>query len=307
MFQPRFFYPFLILVAFYTTITQCCTLRRLGQVTKDWWVCSDCESKQRCCQLLVQEEKSVDLDNCNTMLSTVPVKEGMFSLYANTSRRPPPNMEGRPHLPSVVWEIRNTDKTSGDAWVLSPQRPFQLGTPMVHNVESTISSDGGMHRTWYHDLSNVEPDATVMLLLFLTEHVYVDIEDLIQGKVKGGSLVQIHTSETISVELPAFDSPQHVIAIELKVHDASSHISLVTKLHLRYLEPSDNHNAATTIQIPHPVLWNARGRMPEPIFIQNVATASAADLLFITTISILCSLIGALLLCKDLLQVCQWN
>jgi hypothetical protein len=146
-----------------------------------------------------------------------------------------------------------------------------------------------------------------MLLLFLTEHVYVDIEDLIQGKVKGGSLVQIHTSETISVELPAFDSPQHVIAIELKVHDASSHISLVTKLHLRYLEPSDNHNAATTIQIPHPVLWNARGRMPEPIFIQNVATASAADLLFITTISILCSLIGALLLCKDLLQVCQWN
>jgi hypothetical protein len=49
-----------------------------------------------------------------------------------------------------------------------------------------------------------------------------------------------HTSETISVELPAFDSPQHVIVLELKVHDASSHIILATKLHLRYLELSDN-------------------------------------------------------------------
>jgi hypothetical protein len=306
MFLLQFSYPFLLLVLLLCSVsTQCCTMRRLDQGTKDWWVCSDCESKRRCCQLLLQEA-NVDRDNCDTMLSTVPTKEGMFSLYTNTKRHLP-NTERRPHLPSVVWEIRNTDTTSGDAWVLSPQRPFQLGTPMVHNVESTISSEGGMHRTWYHHLSDVEPGSTVLLLLFLTEHVYVDIEDLIQDKVQGGSLLQIHTSETISVELPAFDSPQHVIVLELKVHDASSHIILATKLHLRYLELSNNDNATTTIQLPHPVLWNARGRMPEPIIIQNVATGLAKDLWLITTISILCSLTGSLLLLKDLLQVSQWN
>jgi hypothetical protein len=65
----------------------------------------------------------------------------------------------------------------------------------------------------------------------------MDVEDVVE-RIAGGSLIHIHTSETISIESPSFESRQHVVVMELKVHDESSEIRLTTKLHLRYLEPS---------------------------------------------------------------------
>lgn len=127
----------------------------------------------------------------------------------------------------------------------------------------------------------------------------MDVEDMLES-IKGGSLIHIHTSETISIESPSFDSPQHVVALELKVNDEASEIRLTTKLHLRYLEPSMSSERSVQFQIPHSILWNGRGATPHPIILPHVTTGSAGDARIVNGVSILSSLVGAFLL---LLQI----
>jgi hypothetical protein len=276
--------------------TQGCLLHRLGQVSKDWFVCSVCESKEKCCELL-STHNQVDHKSCDTMLATVlPNNGNMYSLYTDIKRPSPKN--GPPQLPAIVWENLNAT----GSWKLSAKNPFRDTGALVHKTVSTISADGGMHRTWDHVMAPLEPKTEVTLLLFLTEHVFLDIDDMVGG-VKGGSIVSIQSSETISVEQPAFDSPQHVVTIKLKVDEPE--IRLAIKLHLRYLEPGIN--ATTTIQVPHSILWNSQGATPYPIIMENVPTGSKGDLWIVIAVTIFCSLVGSYLLFKDLLRVCQWK
>ncbi|KAI2513225.1 hypothetical protein MHU86_1263 [Fragilaria crotonensis] len=272
--------------------THACILYRLDQSTKDWWICSDCVSEEQCCKVLV--EQRVARETCDALLSSIPTKDGMFSLYTDRSR-PLPQVHGMPQLPSLVWETRN----EMNAWEFTTFSPFRGDSPKVHTVESTVSRAGGMHRSWQHIIHSVEPQSSIFLFLFLTEHVYMDVEDMLES-IKGGSLIHIHTSETISIESPSFDSPQHVVVLELKVNDEESEIRLTTKLHLRYLEPSMSSERSMQLQIPHPVLWNGRGATPHPIILPHVTTGSAGDARIVTGVSILSSLVGASLLLLDL-------
>ena len=271
-----------------------CILHRLDHVSKDWWICSNCESEEQCCEVL--QEQNVEPATCQTLLSSIPTKDGMFSLYTDRNR-PIPQLNGRTQLPFLAWETRNVM----DVWTLTPYSPFRGDTPLVHKVESTISTAGGMHRSWDHIISSVQPQSSILLFLFLTEHVYMDVEDVVET-IKGASLVHIHTSETISIESPSFESRQHVVVMELKANDQVSEIRLTTKLHLRYLEPSLSSERTIHLQIPHPVLWNSRGATPEPIVLPHVASGFVGDAHFVTGVSIVSSLVAAILLLKDL-----WN
>lgn len=271
---------------------QACILHRLDQVTKDWWICSNCESKEQCCKVLLEQQ--VKSETCKALISSIPTKDEMFSLYTDR-RRPLPQLNGRPQQPSIVWETRN----EMDAWTMTPYSPFRGDTPKVHEVESTVSTAGGMHRSWDHILSAVQPQSSIFLFLFLTEHVYMDVEDVVE-RIAGGSLIHIHTSEIISIESPSFESRQHVVVMELKVHDESSEIRLTTKLHLRYLEPSLSSERIIHLQIPHPILWNSRGAHPPPILVPHVASGFVGDAQFVTSVSVLSSLVAAVLLLNDL-------
>ena len=286
---PRIFFAcFLLLIP----PAHACNLHRLDQSSKDWWICSNCVSKEQCCKMLV--EQRVAHETCDALLSSIPTKDGLFSLYTDRSR-PLPQVHGVPQLPSLVWEIRN----EMNAWEYTPYSPFRGDTPKVHTIESSISRAGGMHRSWRHILYSVEPQSSIFLFLFLTEHIYMDVEDMLES-IRGGSLIHIHTSETISIESPAFDSPQHVVVVELKVNDEASEIRLTTKVHLRYLEPSMSSERTTHLQIPHPILWNGRGATPNPILLPHVTTGSVGDARIVTGVSILSSLVGAFLLLLDL-------
>jgi hypothetical protein len=294
-----------------SAIDACELHRSLGKEEKEWWVCSECSSKGDCCQLIAGNIQSIDddaifLGSCKSLIAAVPTTlegEGVYSFYRSDAVSSRPRLESNEN-PVIVWETRG-----GAEWTTADKSPFgDDHNRQPHYVTSTLSQDGGMHRQWHHHLTGLSPktvSTSIWLLIFLTEDVFVDVEDIISGSITGGRLRQIHTSEIINIELPSFDSPQHVIGVELEAD--SEEIHLTTTLHLRYLEAQPN-STTTTLQLPNPILWNQQANaLLKGTIVKDVATGLSGDSWWATAVTLCCGIVGALLLLKDLWQVCEWK
>jgi hypothetical protein len=305
---------YLVLIGCITT--DACSLYRLNHSIKVWWICSGCETKAICCERLLQETKRttttsssaapesvVELSFCLASISTVPATdEKILSLYSNSYSILHSDTLDRQNVPSQqAWEIQSAPN---EIWNRTAKSPFRGEKPFVHMVESHISEDRGMHRTVVHWLSFVEPGKIVKLFLFMTEQVYIDVEDLLDGDIEGGILRDINTAEIPSVELPSFQSPQYVVTLEIEV--TNPYVFLKTKLHLRYLELAAE-NRTTILQLPHPMLWNSRGITPEPLRIENASTALERDAWLISTATTFLSILGAALLLWDYWKISRWQ
>jgi hypothetical protein len=299
-----------------------CSLYRLNHSIKIWWICSGCETKSICCERILQasnvtttsanvgrDESASNFSFCLASMATVPTKmttttnEKLLSLYADSPFIVQKDKADRQNLGynKQVWEFQSAPLEN---WNLTAKSPFRGDNPLVHKVESYVYEDKGMHRTVVHWLSSVEPGKVVKLFLFMTEHVYIDVEDLLDSDIEGGVLRDINTAEIPSLELPSFQSPQFIVSLEIQV--TSPYVFLKTKLHLRYLELA-TENTTTMLQLPHPMLWNSRGITPEPIQLRNASTALESDLWLITTATTCLSILGAILLLWDYWKICNWK
>jgi len=216
-----------------------------------------------------------------------------------------------------------------DEAMLSPFSPAkkEKGPSFSATVHSSLSPDGGMHRLLYHDISIDCPEetngsfqASLTLLIFVTEYFFVDMDDAFLINSENVSLASI-SNELIDIEQPAFVSPQHVMATKVDMEgicNDSFQYKVATKLHVRY--PPLTKSGFVNVAFPAPLIisgelqskhetytlrYNEITWQP-PIHVQ-VATGYEGDYYWVGLVTILTSLVGALILLRDLAKVSKWK
>ena len=209
-----------------------------------------------------------------------------------------------------------------------PSEITNNGVTFSANIHSSLSPDGGMHRLLHHAISIKCPEettesyqASLTMLVFVTEHFFVDIDDPLLSSHDGG-VATLVSRERIDIEQPAFVSPQHVIMVQVTMDDGrcneTTTYSFATKLHVRY--PPLTTTGHFDIVFPAPLLrsgWLAMSQQQnytleqqvtwQPPILLNVATGWQDDYAWVGIVTILWSLVGSILLLRDLSKVSKWN
>ena len=190
------------------------------------------------------------------------------------------------------------------------------------SLKSSLSETGGMHRLWHHFITITCPhmtdtyQASLIMLLFVSEHVFIDVDDPFDH----GSAVSLLSKNQIDIEQPAFASPQHVAAVQIHVNQRecdSPPIEFATKLHVRY--PPLTARGFLDIALPAPFLYQAwlmdsfnqnytlKQSSWQPPITTRVATGYDGDYIWVVTITIVWSLMGSFMLLRNLSKVSKWN
>ena len=228
------------------------------------------------------------------------------------------------------------------------------------SVQSTLSEDGGMHRIITHVVSVQTPftstipstwNGTIDMLLVVPEDFFMDMDDPLEGivcpNVASDCGVEYHlvTNDVVDIEQPAFDSPQHVVRIELKClfhqrqqESSSFQIEFATKIHTRYPMPVAGRSIHTSeaigdpsmrvrIGLPAPRItggtWTyahmnkqpSTWRIQEAVEQQDgetwlsttVPAGSEEDYPLVTIVTLVFALLGAALTLRDLSLVSNWD
>lgn len=198
------------------------------------------------------------------------------------------------------------------------------------SLHSTLSPSGGMHRLLHHDLSiscppNI-PDgtlyqATLDMLVYVTHHFFVDMDDALDVLQSNTLPSLLSTKQRIDIEEPAFQSPHHVVGIQVQVEGScttnSSH-TFATKLHTRY--PPLTASGDLHVAFPAPFLLHATLVIQDESYVQSrddfwwqapvvthVATGYSQDVMWVPMATILASVVGAFFILKSMAQVSKWN
>jgi hypothetical protein len=211
-------------------------------------------------------------------------------------------------------------------------------------LDSTLSRDGGMHRQLHH-IIRLKPDEAIRnhhklsgsltILIFLTQDVFIDIDDPFGGSctsspTNADDAVQcqaslLHQHGRIDIEQPAFASPQHVVAVEIKWNTTTTlkemELHMTMQLHLRYAKPIRNGRYHAFL-LPTPILQrgkcesvNSTNKCTVNLTSKNaaiqqvvhVAAGLESDNIWVTVMTLLCSLIGAAVLLREIVTVSQWE
>jgi hypothetical protein len=206
------------------------------------------------------------------------------------------------------------------------------------NLQSTLSSDGGMHRLLHHNISFTCPpetssyQASFYMMVFVTEHFFIDVDDSFVSSQEN-VIPSLHSRERIDIEQPAFVSPQHVVIVNVDANgmckndsQQESYVAFATKLHVRYppltgtghLHVSfpapllysgylvDTTTPSTTLQGQNYTLSTSDFRWQSPISVQ-VATGFQDDYLLVGIVTILASLVGSFFLLRNMSKVSVWK
>jgi hypothetical protein len=180
---------------------------------------------------------------------------------------------------------------------------------------------------------------TLEYLLHVGSDVFVNVEDAVQIltlpflddddlRSRWNISIQHDPYRVIDQEEPAFVSPQHVVLVQLQGPmtrhpgaDQPMVFETVTKLHLRYPEPLDQ-GTCNFVQFPlmPPNLLQASfvtasgqryqqhgsvlPRAP-PVGVW-IATGRASDYIWVVTVSVLASVVGAVVILRDLHPIATW-
>lgn len=206
------------------------------------------------------------------------------------------------------------------------------------NLQSSLSSDGGMHRLLHHSISFAcQPEMTTYqasfyMLVFVTEHFFVDVDDAFLSSQEHVIPFLLDSRERIDIEQPAFVSPQHVIIVKVDAsgickndsQQEEEYVAFATKLHVRY--PPLTETGHVQVSFPAPLLYSgwltdttrvhqenytllttaSDFSWQSPISVQ-VATGFQDDAHFVGIVTILASLIGSLVLLQKISKVSVWN
>jgi len=213
----------------------------------------------------------------------------------------------------------------------------------VH-LESQLLPSGGMHRDLRHRITiqNGSPAAaahelhhsvttTLIMSLQIPSDLFVNVEDLVRvetaGAVVVGSvrLVRDHTTVIIDQEEPAFVSPPHALLLEITIAADTTKTTLfefVTKLHVRYPLPvsGDDEGSFRLVVMPPPRLLAATStshsesitttimssRHERPLSLW-VAAGRQEHYKFILGVTLLASVVGAVIMLRDIARISTWN
>ena len=223
---------------------------------------------------------------------------------------------------AVVQQYRNGrwNRTILPQFDVEPILPYKV---MAH---FDLSTSGGMHRVLSINLNLIQVTGigSISMLLVLTEDFFVDIEHLIHTPCHGdfqSCHVTIHSSEIINTEEPAFVSPQHAIRLDILWNtpllsmsmEESSSLSFALSIHARYPKPISRGRGGYYVvaKLPAPILLGVNGsNLPQPLpppLVAHIPAGHADDGTFVTLATALCSIVGSLLLLRDLSRVSRWN
>ena len=318
----------LVFSLFPTHIASCDVISTQNSPGFFHWTCSGCHSKFGCCNRiqfshqLANAKKDALLghltfnaEECVEKIATVPGVEGAFSFISYERKLSQSRRLIDENVNFVAQQFRD------GKWNSTLQPQFNVAPIMLNQVylNSNLSISGGIHRTLSVSLSmaNVQGQGTYSLLLFLTEDFFVDIERLIEEQCVGEFAycsVSIHSDhdEIIDTEAPSNISPQHVVRLEVSwqtpmVSEPSLFFALA--VHSRYPVPKGGYLLA---KLPSPVILGiplARNEkmhqeMPLMVFIP---AGHSDDYVFIVIATGLCSVIGSILILRELSKVSKWN
>jgi hypothetical protein len=294
------------------------------------WSCNGCDSKFGCCNLiqftqqLAWAKKDVVLGGitlpvvdgvaaCVDKIAALSDMEGAFSLvsYERAFHRSRDATEPHHQDDFVVQQYR------GGRWNRTLVAQFAVEPILPYRVKAhfDLSKSGGMHRALSINLNLVQVSGvgSISMLLVLTEDFFVDIEHLIETPCKGdfqSCHVTIHSTEIIDMEEPAFVSPQHAVRLEVLWHTPLSmepSLSFALSIHARYPKPI--RGGYVVAKLPAPILLGVEGNniQPLPPLLAHIPAGLADDGTFVTLATAVCSVVGSVLLLRDLSRVSRWN
>jgi len=305
------------------------------------WTCfnvaSSTTTSQECCEEIYQSapallpNKAPSLQDCTSQIAPVPsVLESIRFESNHTSR----------FFATFSWSVleekdSNEESPSqfvwnGTQWQPTPvTNPYWLpaslpaDAPVMEKgitIESQLSPTGGMHRLFHHDIQ-IDPSllATIhSFLLFITipRGMFIDLDDAAEVP---GLTWKIHAARRCDIELPSFESEQHVVVLEV-TPTVTSFFSMATKLHLRYAEPTGEEWIR---DLPKPtvlvvveeeeeegtgahrrIISSQVSGMIDPVW---VAAGHAEDYPWVVGITLCASWIGMLWMMSDLDYVARWD
>ena len=175
------------------------------------------------------------------------------------------------------------------------------GRHILASIQSSLSEDGGMHRTLSHIVSVQTPsissatttsapctwNTTIWIMLVVPEDFFMDMDDPLESITCPPDTSDCHVeylldaNQVIDIEQPTFTSPQHVVGITLEFvfhqrhqqqedENSSLMIQFLTKIHTRYPMPLKLANIPSTrvsVGLPAPHIiggtWMTQSHMYE--------------------------------------------
>ena len=212
-----------------------------------------------------------------------------------------------------------------------PGKIIQMSTSPDIGTKSIMSNDGGMHRIVDHTLSttSVGTTTTKSYMVWMIPHgLFVDLEQFFVNPEAG----KVHFSRICDIEQPAFDSPQHVVIIELSNgsnnNNNNPNDTLQTRVHLRYPLPGTKRIQWVEphlfeISIPHKTnyagtgertisMMQIEGSQPSTTYFKvhdwkDVASGKDEDYMMVQTITVAACLIGVAIMLWDISYVSKWD
>lgn len=291
------------------------------------WTCNSCDSKFGCCNKiqfthqLARAKKDPLLGSlvfnateCSKRIAALPDLNGMFSFISYNRKT---SQERR----NVVQDHEVVTQQYRDGqWNLRLLPQFAVA-PILYSrtrIYSELSESGGMHRMLSVKLSFDQLDfhqGSVSILLVLTEDFFVDIEQLIKSPCVGefefcNLVIHSISDETINTEEPTFVSPQHTLRIEVSWTTPLSsepYLSFALSIHARYATPNGGYVVA---MLPAPILLDMgkNDMLPKqkPLSV-HIPAGNSYDYICVTFATATWSLLGSILLLRELSRVSSWN
>ena len=291
------------------------------------WTCNSCDSKFGCCNKIqfthqLARAKSDTLlgslvfntTECIKRIAALPDLNGMFSFVSYNRETSQDRNHVAPDHDFVIQQYRDGQWNS----TLLPQFAIAPTLTSRTRIHSELSHSGGMHRTLsvniFFDPLEIQ-QGSVSMLLVLTEDFFVDIEQFIKEPCVGefescNLIIHSESDEIINTEEPTFVSPQHTLRIEVlwtTPFTPEPYLSFALSIHSRYATPNGEYVIA---KLPAPTLLdteiNDRVPMQQPLSV-HIPAGYSNDYSCVTFATATSSLLGSILLLRELSRVSHWN
>lgn len=290
------------------------------------WTCFGSVEKESCCEgireaniLLSRENLLEDDDYCVSQIAEIPSIQdlpdlALFSLVAQATSKETRDDDRSTILSQVLFDGATAEATHT---IHIPTSPFTLQALQRRKdvvLETTLSSNGGMHRIMHHTIQVPASSSRAYLILTIPNAMFVDLDDF----VKESADTVIHATGIIDIEQPAFVSGQHVIVVESKQSVEAiepTTINLEGKVHFRYQDPSSDLERMVSIPPPALVILDRDGsstledlstfqELPIEVL---VAAGNGEDFDLVMWITVGACCVGIILMLRDISHVSQWD
>jgi hypothetical protein len=221
----------------------------------------------------------------------------------------------------AFWEGKNADDIQIDTTI--PHDSFEN----TYRIESWLNEkETGMHRQIHHRIfATTNTTTTIFVLIYIPSDLFVNTEDLLEVHPLNNSLTaDVHfllagPDCVIDQEEPEFVSPPHalLLKITLPASPGEQQIAFSIKIHVRYPQPSIHR--FRSVVVPPPILLLVRdedseiGHSIHPLPVHGypqemwISTGNSQHLYFVAVSSVVASLVGAILMFRDIARVSSWE